>query len=77
MRVRPYRNLLCRRSLILSLLEEKKIKKPRNKFSHLGIGLFVVKKIVEAHSGTMNVSSTAEAGTTFVVSLPCHENEVG
>ena len=44
--------------------------KPENKFSHLGIGLFIVKKIVEAHCGTISVSSSAESGTTFVVSLP-------
>jgi signal transduction histidine kinase len=48
----------------------KEDKQPNNKFSHLGIGLFVVKKIVEAHSGTISVISTAEAGTTFSVSLP-------
>jgi signal transduction histidine kinase len=48
----------------------KEDQKPENKFSHLGIGLFIVKKIVEAHSGTINVSSTAESGTMFVVSLP-------
>jgi signal transduction histidine kinase len=42
----------------------------KNNFSHLGLGLFVVKKIVEAHSGTINMTSTAEAGTTFIVSLP-------
>ena len=29
----------------------KEDEKPEKKFSHLGIGLFVVKKIVEAHSG--------------------------
>jgi signal transduction histidine kinase len=45
-------------------------KQQDNKFSHLGIGLFIVKKIVEAHSGTIRVNSTAEAGTTFIVSLP-------
>ena len=48
----------------------KEDEKPEKKFSHLGIGLFVVKKIVEAHSGTIIVNSTEEAGTTFVVSLP-------
>ena len=42
-----------------------------NDFGHLGIGLFVVKKIIEAHSGTITVSSTAAAGTTFVATLPC------
>ena len=41
-----------------------------NKFSHLGIGLFIVKKIVEAHSGTIRVTSSEDSGTTFVISLP-------
>jgi signal transduction histidine kinase len=44
---------------------------PNNEFSHLGIGLFIVKKIVEAHSGTISVTSTPEAGTAFVIRLPC------
>jgi signal transduction histidine kinase len=48
----------------------KENKKTTNEFSHLGIGLFIVKKIVEAHSGSISVTSTAESGTTFVVSLP-------
>jgi signal transduction histidine kinase len=52
----------------------KEEKKPQSEFSHLGIGSFIVKKIVEAHSGTISASSTAGAGTTVVVSLPCHEN---
>jgi signal transduction histidine kinase len=55
----------------------KEDKKPNNKFSHLGIGLFIVKKIVEAHSGTINATSSAEAGTTFIVSLPLsHGNTI-
>jgi signal transduction histidine kinase len=41
-----------------------------NAFGHLGIGLFVVKKIIEAHSGTITVKSSAAAGTTFVATLP-------
>jgi signal transduction histidine kinase len=44
---------------------------PNNEFSHLGIGLFIVKKIVEAHSGTISVTSTPDAGTAFVIRLPC------
>jgi signal transduction histidine kinase len=48
----------------------KEDKEPTNNFSHLGLGLFVVKKIVVAHSGTIKVTSTAEAGTTFNVKLP-------
>jgi signal transduction histidine kinase len=58
-------------------LPGKEDKKSRSEFRHLGIGLFIVKKIVEAHSGTISASSTAVAGTTVVVSLPCHESGVG
>ena len=46
----------------------------RDGFDHLGIGLFVVKKIIEAHSGTITASSTAAGGTTFVASLPRWED---
>jgi len=37
---------------------------------HLGLGLYIVDKIVEAHHGTIDVRSSAAEGTTFVVSLP-------
>jgi signal transduction histidine kinase len=36
----------------------------------IGMGLYIVKHIVEAHHGAMRVESTAEQGTTFVVRLP-------
>jgi signal transduction histidine kinase len=58
-------------------LRKKEHKMSQSELGHLGIGLIIVKKIVEAHSGTISASSTAVAGTTFVVSLPRHENEVG
>ena len=35
-----------------------------------GLGLFIVKTIVEAHGGQVSVSSTAVEGTTFKVLLP-------
>jgi signal transduction histidine kinase len=38
--------------------------------SSLGLGLFIVRAIVEAHQGRIDVHSTAEAGTTFSVTLP-------
>jgi signal transduction histidine kinase len=36
----------------------------------LGLGLYIVDQIVRNHAGSVDVSSTAEAGTTFVVRLP-------
>ncbi len=36
----------------------------------IGMGLFIVKHIVEAHGGNTSVESTAEHGTTFTVRLP-------
>jgi signal transduction histidine kinase len=37
---------------------------------HLGLGLFIVDKIVAAHGGTIDVRSTDTSGTTFTVRLP-------
>ena len=36
----------------------------------LGLGLYIVKQIVLAHNGTLNVSSTEKKGTTFEITLP-------
>ncbi|WP_426233270.1 sensor histidine kinase [Pseudomonas sp. TWP3-2] len=36
----------------------------------LGLGLFIVKEVVSAHGGTIEVSSSADAGTLFSVVLP-------
>ncbi|MFP2903917.1 PAS domain-containing protein [Pyxidicoccus sp. 3LFB2] len=36
----------------------------------LGLGLFIVKHIVDAHGGTLRVRSTEQEGTTFMVRLP-------
>ena len=36
----------------------------------LGLGLYIVKAIAQAHGGTVEVSSQPESGTTFLVQLP-------
>ena len=37
---------------------------------HLGLGLYIVDKIVTAHGGSIEVKSTRAEGTTFTVRLP-------
>jgi light-regulated signal transduction histidine kinase (bacteriophytochrome) len=36
----------------------------------LGLGLYIVSRVVQAHAGAIDVDSTAAAGTTFRVTLP-------
>jgi PAS domain S-box-containing protein len=39
-------------------------------YGGLGLGLWLVRRIVEAHGGTIGVTSETGAGTTFAVTLP-------
>jgi signal transduction histidine kinase len=39
-------------------------------YGGLGLGLYIVKRIVEAHGGTVRVESSAGAGAAFIVDLP-------
>lgn len=43
--------------------------------SSMGLGLTMVKEIVEAHGGTVSVTSVVRQGSTFTVSLPVLEIE--
>jgi signal transduction histidine kinase len=42
---------------------------------HLGLGLYIVEKIVAAHGGCMVIASQAGAGTTFTLRLPRAETK--
>jgi signal transduction histidine kinase len=41
----------------------------------LGLGLYITQQIVAVHGGTIDVQSSDEQGTTFVVKLPWGQNE--
>jgi signal transduction histidine kinase len=45
-------------------------KNDRPRSSNLGLGLYIAERIVTAHAGTIDVTSTPEKGTTFSIRLP-------
>ena len=40
-----------------------------------GVGLAIVKQIVDAHGGSVSVESTLGAGSTFIVELPLQSEQ--
>jgi PAS domain S-box-containing protein len=49
---------------------EKTSTKPTGKESSTGLGLVIVKKIIEMHNGTIDVMSKLSEGTEFIIKLP-------
>lgn len=43
------------------------------KFQGLGVGLFIVKQIIDAHGGKVSVKSKLGKGSTFIIELPIKE----
>jgi PAS domain S-box-containing protein len=41
-----------------------------SKVSGIGIGLYIVSQLIEAHNGTLTVQSSQGRGSTFIISLP-------
>jgi signal transduction histidine kinase len=46
-------------------------------YAGLGLGLFIVRQIVEAHEGHVRVKSALGAGSTFEVELPTKTSDAG
>ena len=48
---------------------------PRDKVESTGIGLSIVKKVIDLHKGTIRIASTPGEGTRFIFWLPEHRDD--
>lgn len=46
------------------------------KFQGLGVGLFIVKQIIDAHGGKVSVKSKLGKGSTFIIELPIIDKKI-
>jgi signal transduction histidine kinase len=58
---------------ILPILFSKFVTKTRENDRGTGLGLFITKKIIEAHSGSIKAENNSDRGATFTVSFPICE----
>lgn len=49
---------------------------PAEKYPGLGLGLFITKQMIEAHGGTVYVTSALGKGSTFVITVPRMSQQV-
>jgi signal transduction histidine kinase len=62
----------AQRSIFRSWTRGQDFGNPSEPGTHLGLGLYIAKLIVEAHGGEISVTSDEQAGTCFSVRLPRH-----
>jgi len=46
----------------------------KGEYEGTGIGLAIVKKIIEKYNGTITAKSRENEGATFIITLPLHQN---
>lgn len=56
--------------MLMNLFDEKQSFKPRFKKVGSGMGLYITKKIMEAHNGSISVKSELNVGSTFTLFIP-------
>jgi signal transduction histidine kinase len=45
---------------------------PSNRYAGLGLGLYISRRVMDAHGGSIRVRSEEGKGATFEVTLPIH-----